>query len=80
MLLPSRPVPRARHRARGLEILTADAEGAAQSGSETWNDSAGSAWRKTRLHLHVNMPNMTSASGSWILNFAELNETTRVRT
>ena len=25
--------------------------------------------------LHVNMPNMTSASGSWILNFAELNET-----
>ena len=24
--------------------------------------------------LHVNMPNLTSASGSWILNFAELNE------
>ena len=24
--------------------------------------------------LHVNMPNMTSATGSWILNFAELNE------
>jgi TonB family protein len=24
--------------------------------------------------LHVNMPNMTSASGSWVLNFAELNE------
>jgi len=25
--------------------------------------------------LHVNMPNLTSATGSWILNFAELNET-----
>jgi TonB family protein len=24
--------------------------------------------------LHVNMPNLTSASGSWILNFAELKE------
>jgi TonB family protein len=24
--------------------------------------------------LHVNMPNMTSASGSWVLNFAELSE------
>ncbi len=24
--------------------------------------------------LHINMPNMTSASGSWVLNFAELNE------
>jgi TonB family protein len=25
--------------------------------------------------LHVNMPNLTSASGSWVLNFAELDET-----
>jgi TonB family protein len=24
--------------------------------------------------LHVNMPNLTSASGSWVLNFAELSE------
>jgi len=24
--------------------------------------------------LHVNMPNMTSASGSWVLNFAELDD------
>ena len=24
--------------------------------------------------LHVNMPNLTSASGSWVLNFAELDE------
>ncbi len=24
--------------------------------------------------MHVDMPNMTSASGSWILNFAELDE------
>ncbi len=24
--------------------------------------------------LHINMPNLTSASGSWVLNFAELNE------
>jgi len=24
--------------------------------------------------LQVNMPNLTSVSGSWILNFAELNE------
>src|SRR4029077_2445476 len=24
--------------------------------------------------LHVNMPNLTSVSGSWILNFAELHE------
>jgi TonB family protein len=28
--------------------------------------------------LHVNMPNLTSASGSWILNFAELNDTAPV--
>jgi TonB family protein len=28
-----------------------------------------------RIHtLHVNMPNLTSASGSWVLNFAELDE------
>ena len=24
--------------------------------------------------LHVNMPNLTSASGSWVLNFAEMDE------
>ena len=24
--------------------------------------------------LYVNMPNLTSASGSWILNFAELDD------
>jgi TonB family protein len=27
--------------------------------------------------LHVNLPNLTSASGSWILNFAQLDEDTR---
>jgi TonB family protein len=28
--------------------------------------------------LHVNLPNLTSASGSWILNFAQLDEDTRL--
>jgi protein TonB len=27
--------------------------------------------------LHVNLPNLTSASGSWILNFAQLDEDSR---
>jgi len=27
--------------------------------------------------MHVNMPNLTSAAGSWVLNFAELDEVQR---
>lgn len=57
--------------------LTADAEGAAQSGPNLGPKLGMSPQEvlgsKRVYTLHVNMPNLTSASGSWVLNFAELN-------
>jgi TonB family protein len=71
--LPARPVPRVR--------VTPEDSNAPLLNS-------GSAERSSKLEvppekvlggrqvytLHVNMPNLTSASGSWVLNFAELDE------
>ncbi len=72
--LPARPVPRARIAPDSAKSLSADAEGAAQAAPKLGlspNEVLGS---KRVYTLHVNMPNLTSASGSWILNFAEMNE------
>jgi TonB family protein len=72
--LPSRPIPRARIVAEGSKSLSADAEGAAQAPPKLGLSPQEVLGSKRVYTLHVNMPNLTSASGSWILNFAELNE------
>jgi len=72
--LPSRPVPRARIAPEGSKSLSADAEGAAQSAPKLGLSPREVLGAKHVYTLHVNMPNLTSASGSWVLNFAELNE------
>ena len=72
--LPSRPIPRARIAPEGSKSLSADAEGAAQSTPKLGLSPQEVLGSKRVYTLHVNMPNLTSASGSWILNFAELNE------
>ena len=72
--LPSRPIPRARIAAEGSKSLSADAEGAAQAPPKLGLSPQEVLGSKRVYTLHVNMPNLTSASGSWILNFAELNE------
>jgi TonB family protein len=73
-LLPARPVPRARTAPEGSKSLSADAEGVAQSVPKLGLSPQEVLGSKRVYTLHVNMPNLTSASGSWILNFAELNE------
>jgi TonB family protein len=72
--LPSRPVPRARISPEGPKSLSADAEGAAQSAPKLGLSPQQVLGSKRVYTLHINMPNLTSASGSWVLNFAELNE------
>jgi len=72
--LPSRPIPRARIAPGGSKSLSADAEGAAMGAPKLGLSPEKVLGAKRIYTLHVNMPNMTSASGSWILNFAELNE------
>jgi len=72
--LPSRPIPRARIAPEGSKSLSAEAEGAAQTVPKLGMSPQEVLGSKRVYTLHVNMPNLTSASGSWILNFAELNE------
>ncbi len=74
--LPSRPAPRVRMAPEGPKSLSTDAEGAAQSAPKLGMSPQEVLGSKRVYTLHVNMPNLTSASGSWILNFAELNEET----
>jgi TonB family protein len=76
--LPSRPIPRARIAPEGSRSLSADAEGAALSAPKLGMSPQEALGSKRVYTLHVNMPNLTSASGSWILNFAELNESAPV--
>ncbi len=73
--LPSRPFSRARIAPEGSISLSADAEGAAQSAPKLGLSPQQVLGSKRVYTLHINMPNLTSASGSWVLNFAELNET-----
>jgi TonB family protein len=72
--LPSLPVPRRRPAPDGEPSLAADAQGAAQAAPKLGMLPQEVLGPKRVYTLHVNMPNLTSASGSWILNFAELNE------
>jgi TonB family protein len=74
--LPSRPVPRARIAPEGSKSLSADAEEAAHSVPKLGLSPQQVLGSKHVYTLHINMPNLTSASGSWVLNFAELNEST----
>jgi TonB family protein len=70
--LPSRPVPRARIAPDRSKSLSAEAEGAAAAAPKLGLSPQQVLGAKHVYTLHVNMPNMTSASGSWVLNFAEL--------
>jgi TonB family protein len=72
-VLPSRPVPRARtlpEESKSPLYGSASANTAPKFGMAPEEVLNG----KRVYTLHVNMPNMTSASGSWVLNFAELND------
>jgi TonB family protein len=73
--LPSRPIPRARIAPEGSKSLPSDAEGAALTAPKLGLSPQQVLGSKRVYTLHINMPNLTSASGSWVLNFAELNET-----
>ena len=72
--LPSRPAARPRIAPEGSKSLSADAEGAAAAAPKLGLTPQQVLGSKRIYTLHVNMPNLTSASGSWILNFAELHE------
>jgi TonB family protein len=73
--LPSRPIPRAAISPGRPRSLASDAEGASPNAPKLGMTPQEVLGSKRIYTLHVNMPNLTSASGSWILNFAELNET-----
>jgi TonB family protein len=66
--LPSRPISQAR--------VAPDAGGSDPATSKLGLSPEKVLGSKRVYTLRVNMANMTSASGSWILNFAELNEAT----
>jgi TonB family protein len=73
MPLPSRPVSRPRIAREGSGSLSSDA--AAEASPKLGLAPQDVLGAKRVYTLHVNMPNLTSATGSWILNFAELRET-----
>lgn len=73
IVLPS-PAPPARISPDGSPSLAADAEGAAHAGPKLGLSPQEVLGSKRVYTLNINMPNLTSASGSWVLNFAELNE------
>lgn len=73
LVLPS-PVPRARLSPDSSKSLASDAEGAAHAGPKLGLSPREVLGSKRVYTLNINMPNLTSASGSWVLNFAELNE------
>lgn len=72
--LPSRPVPRPRIAPEGSSSLSSDAAGAAEASPKLGLSPERVLGAKRVYTLYVNMPNLTSASGSWVLNFAELDE------
>lgn len=69
--LPSRPVPRARISNENTKIPSSDSAVAAPKFGMSPEKLLGA---KRVYSLHVNMPNLTSASGSWVLNFAALDD------
>ena len=72
--LPLRPIPRERIAPDRSRPLSTDAEGAAQAGPKLGLSPQEVLGSKHIYTLHVNMPNLTSVSGSWVLSFAELDE------
>jgi len=72
--LPARPVPRPRAAPEGSKSLSSDAALAAESTPKLGLSPQELLGAKRVYTLHVNMPNLTSATGSWILNFAQLDE------
>ena len=72
--LPSLNIPRVRVAPDGAPSPAADAQAAAQAAPKLGMSPREVLGPKRVYTLHVNMPNLTSASGSWILNFAELND------
>ncbi len=71
--LPSRPVPRVSIPPRDSYAPLHDS-GSAQESPKLDAPPEKLLGSKRIYTLHVNMPNLTSASGSWVLNFAELDE------
>jgi TonB family protein len=72
--LPSRPMSRVSAAPEGPTPSSSEAS-AAVSPTDKLGLSPEKVLSGKRVYtLHVNMPNLTSASGSWILNFAELDE------
>jgi TonB family protein len=71
--LPSRPVPRVSIPPRDSNAPLLDS-GPAPESPKLDVPPEKLLGSKRIYTLHVNMPNLTSASGSWVLNFAELAE------
>ena len=71
--LPSRPLPRASIPPRDSNVPRLKS-GSAQESPKLDVPPEKVLGSKRVYTLHVNMPNLTSASGSWVLNFAELDE------
>jgi TonB family protein len=70
---PSRPVPRVTLPPRDSNAPRLNSE-SAREGPKQDVPPEKVLGAKRVYTLHVNMPNLTSASGSWVLNFAELEE------
>ena len=70
---PSRPVPRVIIPPRDSNAPRLNSE-SAQENPKLDAPPEKVLGSKRVYTLHVNMPNLTSASGSWVLNFAELDE------
>jgi TonB family protein len=71
--LPARPIPRARVAPEDSNAPPLNSNSARQS-SKLDVPPEKVLGDKQVYTLHVNMPNLTSATGSWVLNFAELDE------
>lgn len=73
--LPSRPVPRVKAIAGDWKASASPTDsGPGTDGPKLGVPPEDVLGAKRVYTLHINMPNLTSASGSWVLNFAELNE------
>ena len=71
--LPSRPVPRMNSSFSNSKATPSDF-GSTHANPKVGLPPEDVLGSKHIYTLHVNMPNLTSASGSWVLNFAELDE------
>jgi TonB family protein len=72
--LPSRPMPRTMASSEDVGAPPLNPPGSVRNLSKLDVSPEKVLAGKQVYTLHVNMPNLTSVSGSWVLNFAELNE------